>query len=542
VGGHDDGGAQPVEGSEQVQEPFRHVGIDIARRLVGDQQIRLRDNRAGDRHPLLLAAGKGGRASAGAVGKSDPGQHFAYRPLDFLLRPAGNAHRQCDIIEGGQMADQPEVLEDNANSPAKGRQGLPLEVTQFLAKQANAAACGALREVEELEKRRLTGAGRAGEEIEPALGQAEIEVAQDFGARAVPQSNAIELNDRGQRPAPSIAPLPMSHRGRRLANARAFLFTGKETCPVKGMSMILTCPACGTQYVVKDGAIPEGGRKVRCASCRHSWHQEPPPLELDDAIEPPEASGLITEADQAGPVQVSYEIEAPSSAADDSYGDQGAAQAGYDEPSTQPEPPQPFAVTDEASSSDPTLPEEQPAGPEGSSHQASDYERPTAEAGAGLPPEEVDDDFSPFAVRETVERKGRGPLVVILLIVVLVAAVAALFWFLAPPEWKSRVGLAESGQTPLQLMMTHSDRQALESGNELLAVSGRVINPTQQSQRVPPIQAELRSKAGKIVYRWTIAPPTQTLGPGASAPFNSAEVNVPSGGEELTVSLGAPGA
>ena len=39
--------------------------------------------------------------------------------------------------------------------------------------------------------------------------------------------------------------------------------------------MILTCPACDTKYVVKDGAIPPGGRQVRCASCKHSWHQEP---------------------------------------------------------------------------------------------------------------------------------------------------------------------------------------------------------------------------------------------------------------------------
>jgi predicted Zn finger-like uncharacterized protein len=46
--------------------------------------------------------------------------------------------------------------------------------------------------------------------------------------------------------------------------------------------MILTCPSCGTQYVVKDGAIPPGGRQVRCASCKHSWHQDPedaPPAE-----------------------------------------------------------------------------------------------------------------------------------------------------------------------------------------------------------------------------------------------------------------------
>src|SRR5687767_2025868 len=44
--------------------------------------------------------------------------------------------------------------------------------------------------------------------------------------------------------------------------------------------MILTCPACGTQYVVKDGAIPPQGRQVRCASCKHSWHQDP---ELSEA-------------------------------------------------------------------------------------------------------------------------------------------------------------------------------------------------------------------------------------------------------------------
>lgn len=41
--------------------------------------------------------------------------------------------------------------------------------------------------------------------------------------------------------------------------------------------MILTCPACDTKYVVKDGAIPAAGRQVRCASCKHSWHQDPEP-------------------------------------------------------------------------------------------------------------------------------------------------------------------------------------------------------------------------------------------------------------------------
>ena len=49
--------------------------------------------------------------------------------------------------------------------------------------------------------------------------------------------------------------------------------------------MILTCPNCGTQYVVKDGAIPPQGRQVRCASCKHSWHQDPDPADEAAPVE-----------------------------------------------------------------------------------------------------------------------------------------------------------------------------------------------------------------------------------------------------------------
>ena len=49
--------------------------------------------------------------------EADPGEHFAHRPFDLALAGAGDAQRQCDIVERRQMADQPEILEDDADAP-----------------------------------------------------------------------------------------------------------------------------------------------------------------------------------------------------------------------------------------------------------------------------------------------------------------------------------------------------------------------------------------------------------------------------------------
>ena len=123
-------------------------------------------------------------------------------------------------------------------------------------------------------------------------------------------------------------------------------------------------------------------------------------------------------------------------------------------------------------------------------------------------------------------------------IVTALVLVAAGAWFFAPDSIKARLGIASSDKSPLELMVTTSDRQQLASGNELLAISGRVINPTAEEQAVPQIRAELRNKVSKkLVYQWTIAPPARSLPPGGSATFNSAEVDIPPGGDELTVTL-----
>lgn len=313
--------------------------------------------------------------------------------------------------------------------------------------------------------------------------------------------------------------------------------------------MILTCPNCGTQYVVKDGAIPPGGRQVRCASCKHSWHQDPEP---GSEIAETEAAGS-EEPGAAGPAPPPPDLEAESALTDEdplSDGeDDSLAEATLIDPRSGPEAEQ-RAYEEAAIES---------AGGQAAAEQSTepDYDQsPEAEAAALArtgaeaaapdwrePPEvdPQDDEFSPFAVADDgIDGGRRSPILTILLVVVLVIALAAAFWFFAPDAWKVRLGLAAAGASPLALVTTHMDRQRLESGNELLTVTGKITNPTGEEQDVPPLQAQLRSRNGQLVYKWTIAPPAKSLPPGASASFNSAEVNVPPGGDELTISVGTP--
>ena len=285
--------------------------------------------------------------------------------------------------------------------------------------------------------------------------------------------------------------------------------------------MILTCPNCGTQYVVKDGAIPPEGRQVRCAACKHSWHQDPEAESIAPAEPEPDAVadevGAGKAIEQGPETEPEGESLAEATMIDPRSGPDAEERA-FDE-----------AVVESETADPPVVTPEQPEVAETASVQEDWNETSQAEA--------APDTFSPFA-DDDIELRRRSPLTKILIIAAIIILLAALFWFFAPPDLKARLGITAAGASPLALVTTHMDRTKLESGNELLTVTGRVINPTLKEQDVPPLQAQLKSRTGKVVYSWTIAPPARSLAAGASASFNSAEVSVPPGGDELTITLG----
>lgn len=120
--------------------------------------------------------------------------------------------------------------------------------------------------------------------------------------------------------------------------------------------------------------------------------------------------------------------------------------------------------------------------------------------------------------------------------VIMLAAGGAISYFGLPVLGRSAL---DKGASALTLEVTRKPtRQQMESGNELLAISGRIFNPTDEVQRVPQIQAVLSDAQGRVVYNWSIAAPVSRLGPGQSATFNSAEVDVPKGARALNLRFG----
>ena len=273
--------------------------------------------------------------------------------------------------------------------------------------------------------------------------------------------------------------------------------------------MILTCPACSTKYVVKDGAIPPDGRKVRCASCKHSWHQDPDALEANAPV-----------ADE------------PSV---DAHPEEEVAAAWSQPPVDEPVIEQALAAPPPPTAPPPSDDRQwAPVEP------AAAWDEPAAAAPVVDASVAAEDDFEPFYDHEPIDEAPKRKWPLLVLFVLLVALAAVTFWFLAPAEMKARVGIASAGTSQLKVMLTNQNSQKLASGNNLFTLSGRIINPTDDRQPVPAIQAELLDASRKVVYSWTISPPAASLEPNTSASFNSAEVDVPEGGKQVHIRLGGP--
>jgi hypothetical protein len=147
------------------------------------------------------------------------------------------------------------------------------------------------------------------------------------------------------------------------------------------------------------------------------------------------------------------------------------------------------------------------------------------------------DPFAPEPPFRPRRRAGRWTVAAIIVVLSLAAGGAALLYWGAP-GLAQRLGLGMAAvETPLRFTDKSIERRKLTSGNELFAVSGKVVNPSGTRQHVPDIRAELRDASGRPVYSWTITPRVRELGPSAAIEFNSGTLDVPPSAKILELSF-----
>jgi hypothetical protein len=89
--------------------------IEVARRLVADDQLRVVHQGAGDRHALLLPTAK--LCRKGAQARAEPNRFENFPCLGFCMaaRETVDKQRHGDILNGGERGQQVEKLKNESN-------------------------------------------------------------------------------------------------------------------------------------------------------------------------------------------------------------------------------------------------------------------------------------------------------------------------------------------------------------------------------------------------------------------------------------------
>ena len=150
-----------VQVEQHGQDRVARGGVQVAGRLVGQQQRRLPDHGPGDRHPLPLPAGQLVRPVPQPVGQADPLQRGPGPVAPLPLPEPAVEQPVGDVVQHPHPRSEVELLEDEADrlgpqrrQPAVGQPG------HVHPEQFDRAAAGPVQGAEQVQHRRLARAGR----------------------------------------------------------------------------------------------------------------------------------------------------------------------------------------------------------------------------------------------------------------------------------------------------------------------------------------------------------------------------------------------
>ncbi len=166
-----------VDVADQVHQLPSGGTVEVSGGLVREDDGRPDHQRAGDREPLLLAAGEVCRMVARPVREIHQRERVVDAGVDLRLPHAVEDQRHADVLAGGEEREQVERLEDVADAPPAQRGGLgrrhPGDVGPV---DQDAAARRRRQPGDQVQDGALSRPARPGERPEPAGGAVEREV------------------------------------------------------------------------------------------------------------------------------------------------------------------------------------------------------------------------------------------------------------------------------------------------------------------------------------------------------------------------------
>jgi hypothetical protein len=143
-----------VDAADQFEDQLSVFRIEIAGRLVGQDQWRAVDDGAGNRHALHLAAGELVRKVRRSPFQSHFRQHLGHARLDLGARNGSQRQRKGHVLEHIQRRDEIEKLEDVADRfAAQHRQARFVQRGGFDVVEQQASRGGLVNGTDQVEQR-----------------------------------------------------------------------------------------------------------------------------------------------------------------------------------------------------------------------------------------------------------------------------------------------------------------------------------------------------------------------------------------------------
>src|SRR5262249_25629438 len=155
--------AAGVDLAEEIHDFEREVRVEVPRRLVGEHQLRVVDERARDRDALLFPAGKLLWKRVHPVLQADPLQDLKGFSLLRRKREPEHPHDERHVLEDREARDEPEILKDEADASAERLHLRRPEHAKVAAENLEIALARQFLTEEQAEERRLAGAARPGQ-------------------------------------------------------------------------------------------------------------------------------------------------------------------------------------------------------------------------------------------------------------------------------------------------------------------------------------------------------------------------------------------